>query len=194
MRKRKFECGFCSHSFGHITSEKSFSAHSPTAKFSLGRLIQHRCLHHWSSALLVAAAPQSQHREEKSGEAWWRCLRCLAFVSILQRCPCVFLFSFSQAPTLQKVEAALLQEALRTNGSAARRHRKLVFCVRNTMSPMFCFLDTFPKGEPMAMLDIDHAALEIDGFFSAPVLAFPVSAPSAEMFQSQTVTSAHFQL
>ena len=46
----------------------------------------------------------------------------------------------------------------------------------------------------MEMLDIDHASVELDGFFSAPVLAFPVSAPLADMSQSQTMTSADFQL
>ena len=146
MGTRNFVWDFCSHSFRHITSEKSFSVHSPTAKFSLSCLIQHRCLHHGSRALLVAAASQSQLREEKSGEVSWRRVRCLAFVTLLQRCLCVFLFSFTEAPTLQKVETALLQEALWTNGSATRRSKKHVLvCEKHIVFHVVFFWTPFPR-------------------------------------------------
>ena len=107
-----------------------------------------------------------------------------------------FSFLFPRGANVAEVETALPQEALWTNGSATRRGKKLVLVWRSTLSPIFFFLDAVPKAEPIAMemLDIEHAALEVDGIFSAPLLAFPVSAPLAEMFQSQTVTSAHFQL
>ena len=166
MRTPNFERGFCSHRFRHVMSEKSFSIHSPTAKFSLSCLIQHRCLHHGSRALLVAAAPQSQHREEKSGEVSWRRVRCLAFVT---HSPTVSLrFSIALSPRRQRcriVEAALLQEMLRTNGSAGRHGKKLVFfCVRNTtVSQCFVFFWTlFPRQSPWRweMLDIDARCFE----------------------------------
>ena len=67
----------------------------------------------------------------------------------------------------------MLQEMLRTNGSAARRGKKLVFsCERNTLSPMFCFLEHFSQGRADGDGDVHHAALEMDGFFSGPRSCF----------------------
>ena len=65
--------------------------------------------------------------------------------------------------------------------------------MRNTVSNVL-FFKHFSRGRADGDGDVRHAALEMDGFFSAPLPAFPVSAPLAEMFQSQTVISAHFQL
>ena len=55
-RRSNFKCAFAPSSFRPPTSDKSLSAHISTAAFSLKCLMQHRCLHHGSRALLDGSA------------------------------------------------------------------------------------------------------------------------------------------
>ena len=111
----------------------------------------------------------------------------------------VFAFFFSLSPRRQRRRKWRRHCRRRRCGRTEAQldvARSLFWCGEVHCLHFFFFLDAVPKAEPIAMemLDIEHAALAVDGIFSAPLLAFPVSAPLAEMFQSQTVTSAHFQL
>ena len=95
MRTSNFEYGFVSFNFRHISSDNSFSAHTPQP--NVHSTVRHNtvvCIV-WSRAF-AGAAPQSQHQEEKSGEA--SCGVSLRFSCLSP-----------QAPTLQKVDSAVLK-------------------------------------------------------------------------------------